>query len=232
MKHPPERRLIGYARVSTEDQDLSLQRAALIRYGVRPEHIFEEHASGKSMARKELARALRSMRDEDTIVVWKLDRLGRTLRGVLEVLQQIEDEGVNFVSITESFDTTTPMGKAMLQICMVFAELERNMISERTKAGIMEARKRGARFGQPNRITDVPKRIAYLRKKDAEGELRDQDGDLAMRAEDLRIELNKSKYGGREIKNAETVRRWARQGFPKLVADPTEPPLNLNEDGD
>ncbi|MEE4539087.1 MAG: recombinase family protein [Erythrobacter sp.] len=232
MKIEPERRLIGYARVSTDDQDLTLQREALMRYGVKREHIFEEHASGKTMKRVMLSRALRSMREHDTIVVWKLDRLGRTLPGVLEVLQQIKDEGVHFVSITESFDTGSPIGQAMLQICMVFAELERNMISERTKAGIMEAKKRGAKFGQPNKITDVPKRLAYLQQLEAEGKLRDEDGDLRMRADDLRAELNKAKYGGGAIKSAETVRRWVRMGYPKLVpgADVVrDEPLDLKE---
>ena len=80
----------GYARVSTDDQDLTLQREALIRYGVDPKWIYEEHASGKSMERPQLLRCLRSMRDEDTLVVWKLDRLGRNLKGVLEMLERIE----------------------------------------------------------------------------------------------------------------------------------------------
>lgn len=222
----PLRRLYGYARVSTDDQDLSLQRAALVRFGVDPQWIYEEHASGKSMQRPELARCLRSMRDEDTLIVWKLDRLGRTLKGVLEVLETIEAEGIRFVSITESFDTTTPMGKAMLQICMVFAELERNMISERTKAGIMEAKKRGQRFGQPNKILDVPPRINLLRRMDRDGKLRDDDGDLVMRAEDLRGRLNRIAPKAAPITSTETVRRWVRQGMPGLAEDPSdEPPL-------
>lgn len=221
----PLRRLYGYARVSTDDQDLSLQRAALIRYGVEPQWIFEEHASGGTMKRKQLSYCMRSMRAEDTLVVWKLDRLGRTLKGVLEALEKIEAEGIKFVSITESFDTTSPMGKAMLHMAMVFAELERSMISERTKAGIMEAKKRGQRFGQPHKIVDVAPRIGLLRRMDREGKLRDDDGDLIMRAEDLRLKLNRAAPKASPIENAETVRRWVRQGMPGLGLPDDDEPL-------
>jgi DNA invertase Pin-like site-specific DNA recombinase len=217
MTKEPLRRLYGYARVSTDDQDLSLQRAALIRHGVDPDWIYEEHASGGSMKRKQLSYLLRSIRPHDTLVVWKLDRLGRTLRGVLDVLEQIESDGINFVSITESFDTSTPMGKAMLQMALVFAELERSMISERTKAGLMEARKRGKKFGQPNKILDFPKRIGLLRRLERGGKLRDEDGDLAIKAEDLRVRLNNADKNAQPITSAETVRRWARKGFPGLA---------------
>ena len=226
MTPEPLCRLYGYARVSTDDQDLTLQREALIRYGVEPQWIYEEHASGKTMKRPKLDNCLRSMRDKDTLVVWKLDRLGRTLKGVLEVLEMIEADGIKFVSITENFDTTTPMGKAMLHICMVFAELERNMISERTKAGIMEAKKRGKRFGQPNKILDFAPRIKLLRRMDRDGKLRDEDGDLLMRAEDLRERLNRVAPKSAPITSAETVRRWVRQGMPGLSGDAGEdPPL-------
>ena len=218
MEYEPERRLIGYARVSTDDQDLTLQREALIRYGVKPEHIYEEHASGKSMERKQLRLALKSMRAEDTIIVWKLDRLGRTLKGVLEVLEHIEANGVKFVSLTESFDTTTPIGKAMLHICMVFAELERSMIAERTKAGMMEAKKRGQRYGKPHTIRDVPRRLAYLRRLHKAGKLLDKDGDPIPTAESLRLKLNDLDPEAPEIESAETIRRWYR-------GNATNPPL-------
>ena len=235
MATEPLRRLYGYARVSTDDQDLTLQREALIRYGVDPDWIYEEHASGASMKRKQLSYLMRSMRPEDTLVVWKLDRLGRTLKGVLEVLEKIEADRIGFVSITESFDTTTPMGKAMLQMAMVFAELERSMISERTKAGIMEAKKRGQKFGQPHKILGVPKRINLLRRMDRDGKLRDEDGDLAMKAEALRVRLNSVAKDARPITSAETVRRWVRgsKDHPPFegLGDPVEDePLQLDKE--
>lgn len=230
MQYEPERRLIGYARVSTEDQDLSLQRAALIKFGVRPEHIYEEHASGKSMKRKALSMALRSMRSEDTIVVWKLDRLGRTLKGVLEVLEFIEKEGVNFVSLTESFDTSTPMGKAFLQFAMVMAELERNLISERTKAGIAQAKTRGVKFGQKHTILENDKRMRKLRDLERRGQLRTPSGKLQMRAQDLMEILNRADPAAKPIEALETVRRWAR-GEPKRNLKPFEG-LDLDADDD
>jgi DNA invertase Pin-like site-specific DNA recombinase len=239
----PLRRLYGYARVSTEDQDLTLQRDALERYGVDPEWIYEEKASGGSMNRKVLARLLRSMRSEDTLVVWKLDRLGRSLSGVLEVLAQIESDGIHFVSVTESFDTSSPLGKAMLQICLVFAEMERNMISERTKAGMAIRKAQGVRFGAKHMIMDSPKRMAFLRQLEAEGELRDETGkQLAVDANWLMNQLNAKDKQAKQIKNAETVRRWARgtkdnkdpekwrtKPFEKLFVDVGEPKL---DDGD
>jgi len=146
MEIEPERRLIGYARVSTDDQDLTLQRKALVGYGVQPEHIFEEHASGGRMDRPALRRALRSMRGGDTIVVWKLDRLGRTLTGVIEAVEEMTQEGVNLVSLTEKIDTTSAMGRAFFQIALVFAELERALISERTKAALAQKRANGETY--------------------------------------------------------------------------------------
>jgi DNA invertase Pin-like site-specific DNA recombinase len=228
----PLRRLYGYSRVSTEDQDLTLQRSALERYGVDPEWIYEEHGSGGTMDRKVLSRLLRSIREEDTLVVWKLDRLGRTLKGVLQVLEEIERDGIHFVSLTESFDTSTPIGKAMLHICLVFAELERNMISERTKAGMMEAKKRGKKFGRRHMILTVPKRINWLRRQHKAGKLLDADGDLTMTAEQIRVKLNKLAPDALPIQNEATILRWKNGAgsFPPLagldVEDVDDEPLD------
>ena len=229
MEYEPERRLIGYARVSTEDQDLRLQRDALIKYGVKPEHIYEEQASGGTMKRRQLSFALRSMREHDTIVVWKLDRLGRSLAGVLEVLERIAKEGVHFVSITENFDTSTPMGRAFLQMALVMAELERSLISERTKAGIAAAKAAGQRFGRSHTILDHAKRLRYLRGLDRKGELRNSDGELRMSARALMEKLNDPKRNSdpkQVITNEETVRRWKRAGFPGLTNNDGDEPLD------
>lgn len=207
MDHAPEHRLIGYARVSTDDQDLTLQRRALVGYGVQPEHIFEEHASGGTMNRLALSRALRSMRRGDKIVVWKLDRLGRTLTGVIETVKQMTEEGVELVSLTEKIDTTSAMGRAFFQIALVFAELERALISERTKAGIEVAKARGAQFGQPGKIVDNPKRLAVARQIVEEGL------EHVTAAEAVR-RLNAADPKARPIKSLETWRRWLRIGCP------------------
>lgn len=213
----------GYARVSTDDQDLALQYSALTKFGVEEEHIYSDHASGKNMEREKLQRLVRVLRQGDTLVVWKLDRLGRDLAGVLDMIRKLEEEGIEFVSLTENFDTKTPIGKAFLQIALVFAELERNMISERTKAGMAAQKAAGARFGRKPLIwfkgRGSEKRIAHLRDLDAAGELRGPDGFLIWKAKDLAEELNKPKNmdkGDKPITNPETVRRWQREQFPGL----------------
>lgn len=199
--------LIGYARVSTEDQDLSLQRQALERYGVPPENIYEEHASGGKIDRKQLGYALKACRGGDTFVVWRLDRLGRTLPHILDILERLRVEGVRFVSLSESWDTSTPGGKAMMAMSAIFAELERDLISERTKAGIAAARARGVEFGQPHSIKDNPKRLAAIRPFVEDGR-----ADLLTPAEALDI-LNRADPKARRIKSAETWRRWRREGY-------------------
>lgn len=223
-------RLFGYARVSTDDQDLALQLAALARHGVPENYIFSEHASGKTMQRAALKRVVKVMRPGDTLVVWKLDRLGRTLTGVLEMIEALAKDGIDLISVTESFNTQTPMGKAFLQIALVFAELERNMISERTKAG-MAARKAAdptVKWGMKHFLADFPDRMKHVQGLYNAGEFtlearpsEKHPGALFMKgmtAAALMAEVNAVKVkGGRPIKNAETVRRWLREGAPGLT---------------
>ncbi|HBB81965.1 MAG TPA: resolvase [Sulfitobacter sp.] len=154
-------RKIGYARVSTADQNPDMQIAALKAYGVPEELIFVDRASGGSMNRPMFIRALKTAQHEGTeFVVWKLDRMGRTLEGIIDVLKLLEGRGVKFFSLTERVDMTTPMGKAMLQMMAVVAELERNLIIERTKAGIARARERGERGGRPIAMTPARVEVA------------------------------------------------------------------------
>lgn len=207
MTTEPERRLIGYARVSTDDQDLTLQKRALLAYGVSEEHIFEEHASGAKMDRPALKRALRAMRDGDKIVVWKLDRLGRTLTGVIETVELMKAEGVELVSLTEMLDTTSAMGEAFFRISLIFAELERKLISERTKAGIAVRKAQGVRFGQPGKITDNPKRLAEAKRIVEEGVEN-------ITAQQALIRLNAADKKAKPIKSVETWNRWRRLGCP------------------
>lgn len=161
-ENPPVRR-IGYARVSTADQNPDMQIAALEAYGVPRELIFVDRASGSSLDRPEFIRALRYAQHPGTeFVVWKLDRLGRTLEGIVEVLKLLEQRGLKFFSLTERVDMTTPMGKAIIQIMGAVAELERNLIVERTKAGIARARERGEKGGRPVAMTPARVEVADM----------------------------------------------------------------------
>jgi DNA invertase Pin-like site-specific DNA recombinase len=149
---------IGYARVSTKDQNLDLQIDALT--AANCDLIFEETESGKKAERPELAKALAVLNAGDTLVVYKLDRLTRSLQHLLEVSQILKDKKANLQSTTNDIDTSNPMGKAFFQIIGVIAELEREVIVERTLAGLKAARNSGAKFG-PKQKTD-PKTIRAL----------------------------------------------------------------------
>ena len=133
--------LLGYARVSTQDQDATAQIAALRAAGC--ELIFQEKASGGRWDRPELHRLLGQLRKEDVLVVWKLDRLSRSLKDVLSLMEKIAQAGAGFRSLTEVIDTTTPAGRMMMQIVGTFAEFERAMLRERTQSGLDVARKQG-----------------------------------------------------------------------------------------
>ncbi|RTR22115.1 recombinase family protein [Deinococcus radiophilus] len=143
--------LIGYARVSKGDQDSALQLKALEAAGVT--RVFKEQASGGRWDRPELHRALEHLREGDVLVVWKLDRLSRSLKDLLTILEQIEGRGAGFRSLTENIDTTTPAGRMMMQMVGSFAEFERAMIRERTKAGLEQARAAGRIGGRRPKLT-------------------------------------------------------------------------------
>lgn len=133
--------LIGYARVSTEDQRLDLQRDALAAAGCH--RIFEDRASGARADRPGLAAALSHLRRGDTLVVWRLDRLGRTTHQLVGLLERFERDGIRLRSLQDGIDPASVIGRAMLQIGAVFAEMERNLLRERTRAGLAAARARG-----------------------------------------------------------------------------------------
>ncbi len=148
--------LLGYARVSKGDeQNNALQAKALRAAGCRK--LFEEAASGGRWDRPELHRMLDQLREGDTVVVWKLDRLSRSLKDVLHIMERIAEAGAGFQSVTESIDTTTPAGRMMMQMVGSFAEFERAMIRERTSAGLAVARAEG-RIGGRRKKLDVSKR--------------------------------------------------------------------------
>ena len=151
--------LLGYARISKADnQDTTPQRHALNEAGC--ERIFEEAASGGRWDRPQLHRLLDQLREGDTLVVWKLDRLSRSLKDLLIILEKIEQAGAGFKSLTEAIDTTVPAGRMMMQMLGSFAEFERTIIRERTRAGLEQARARGHLPGRkPKLLPDQRKEI-------------------------------------------------------------------------
>lgn len=155
--------LIGYARVSTFEQTLTLQQDALTRGGC--DRIFTDTASGARADRPGLAKALDFVRTGDTLVVWKLDRLGRSLSHLLETVASLQRQGVGFRSLTEQIDTTTSGGKLIFHIFASLAEFERDIIRERTNAGLMAARARGKKGGRPRAAAlSDPKKIALAQR--------------------------------------------------------------------
>jgi DNA invertase Pin-like site-specific DNA recombinase len=146
-----ESMLIGYARVSTSDQTLNLQNDALEK--ICCSKIFTDVISGAKAERKGLEEALAYVREGDTLVVWRLDRLGRSLKHLIEVVGDLDKRGIGFKSLTENIDTTTSGGKLIFHIFGALAEFERNLIRERTNAGLLAARARGRKGGRPKSLT-------------------------------------------------------------------------------
>ena len=159
--------LIGYMRVSKADgsQTTDLQRDALIAAGVDPDHMYEDRASGKKEDRPELAACLKALRSGDTLLVWKLDRLGRDLRHLVNIVHDLTARGVGLKVLTgqgAAVDTTTAQGKLVFGIFAALAEFERELISERTKAGLESARARGRKGGRPFKMTPAKVRLAMV----------------------------------------------------------------------
>ncbi len=163
---------IGYARVSTIEQNLSLQRDALKAAGCGK--IIEDKASGGKVKRDGLERALEMLRPGDTLAVWRLDRLGRSLKHLIELMGELEGQGIGFQSTTEAIDTTTPGGKLVFHIFAALAEFERNLIRERTHAGLAAARARGRKGGRRPKLGEKQRALAidlYRQKKQTVGEI-------------------------------------------------------------
>ena len=152
----------GYARVSTDDQNPALQLAALKKAGCKT--VFkDEGISGATTKRLALGRCLKTIRAGDTLIVWKLDRLGRSLRDLIAMLDDFKQRSIKFQSLTESIDTESPTGRAMWQMIGVLAELERSLNTERTRAGVKVAQKRGVKFGRNPKLS--PTQIAHARQQ-------------------------------------------------------------------
>ena len=157
--------LVGYMRVSKTDgsQTVDLQRDALLAAGIDADHLYDDHASGNRDDRPGLAACLKALRDGDTLVVWKLDRLGRNLHHLINTVHDLTARGVGLKVLTgqgAAIDTTTPAGKLVFAIFAALAEFERELISERTTAGLASARARGRNGGRPYKMTAAKLRLA------------------------------------------------------------------------
>ena len=149
---------IGYARVSTQDQSLDLQIDALRKEGC--EKIYAEKISGMSDQRPKLLELIDYARKDDIVVVYKLDRLGRSTKSLIKLTEELDEKGIELLSIRDSIDTTNAVGKAMFRMLAVLSEMERDLISERTRAGLESARARGRRGGRPKKDSrDIEKAI-------------------------------------------------------------------------
>jgi DNA invertase Pin-like site-specific DNA recombinase len=157
---------IGYARVSTQEQNLDLQKDALRRAGCKK--IIEDVASGKTERRSGLDHVRELLREGDVLVVWRLDRLGRSLKHLIELMTELEQKKIGFQSLQESIDTTSPGGKLVFHMFGALAEFERNLIRDRTKAGLDAARARGRKGGRPQKLSTQQRALAidlYNQKK-------------------------------------------------------------------
>lgn len=162
---------IGYARVSSSNQDLELQKEELLKAGCQK--IYSESVSAKDNNRTELMAMIGTLRPDDVVVVYKIDRIARSLKGLIEIAELLKEKSVDLISLDsgDRVDTTSPMGRAFFQIAGVFAELERSMINVRTKAGIDKAKANGIKFGRKNGSTNkktakkVEKIEIYLKAK-------------------------------------------------------------------
>jgi len=144
--------LVGYARVSTQEQNLTLQREALVQAGCR--QVFEDTASGAHTDRPGLAKAMEILRAGDTLVVWKLDRLGCSVGHLVGVVDSLQKQGVQFQSLTDAIDTSTSSGRFFFHVMASLAEMERELTVERTRVGLEAARKLGRKGGRPRKMTN------------------------------------------------------------------------------
>ncbi len=194
---------VGYARVSTTDQNLDLQQDALLV--AKCERIFTDTASGAKAQRPGLTQALQCCRSGDTLVVWKLDRLGRSLPHLVETVRDLIAREVGFKSLQENIDTTTSSGKLIFHIFASLAEFERDIIRERTQAGLSSARARGRKGGRPKGVNEKKQKAALALKNDPERSVKEICDILGMsrntyykytRSENKRVEVPQQSEAG------------------------------------
>ena len=190
--------LIGYARVSTQDQNLDLQLDALKQAGC--ELLFTDTLSGAKAERPGLKDTLSHLRRDDTLVVWKLDRLGRTTKGLIDLVEQLKERRIGFKSLQDNIDTSTPMGQFFFVVFSAIAELERSMIRERSKAGLLAAKARGRKGGRPFALR---------------GENRVDAMKLLEAGRDIKYVMQK--YGISRSTLDRNWKRWQEEKFGKIV---------------
>ena len=174
--------LIGYARVSIEEQSLEMQIQALMKAGVPKAHISVEKVSAARVVRPALEEILSGLRDGDTLVVWKMDRIARSLVDLLTKMDQIKASGASFRSLTEQIDTSTPGGRLIFHVLGALAEFERDLIRERTRTGVKAAQARGVRFGQEPKLS--------VRDREKAQKLRDKGMSIRVIADQFDVSHN------------------------------------------
>ena len=177
---------IGYARVSTQEQELSLQIDALETAGC--EHIYQEKITGAKKARPELQRMMSQLRKEDTVVIWKLDRLARSLKDLVSIVNEIQGKEAELQSLNDHIDTSTPHGKFTFHLFAALAEFERDIISERTKAGLAAARARGRMGGRPKGLSQKAEHTAII------AEQLYRDGELSVKEICKQLSISKGTF--------------------------------------
>lgn len=202
--------MIGYMRVSTDDQNMDMQKRALVKYGVDETRIFSDTMTGSRMNRRGLDLAVKAAGPDVTIVVWKLDRLGRSTIGVLNLLDELTKKKVGIVSLTENIDTTSPHGKFFVTVIAAFAQLERDLVSERTKAGIAAAQARGVKMGPKHSVLGYPKRLKAFLKLLNEGDLETMSGREIIEA------MNAADPKAPPIQTPQSYYNWKKKGFNGL----------------
>ena len=195
---------VGYARVSTTDQNIDMQMDALRRENCR--EIFQDHASGIKSDRDGLARALEFMREGDTLVVWKLDRLGRSLKHLIDIINLLNEKGMYFKSLQESIDTGSSGGKLIFHVFGALAEFERDMISERTIAGMAAAKERGRIGGRPRKLNENNRALALSLMEDKSYSAKDVCRTLGISKTTLYRNLQEYKKSGSDSKKKKKLR--------------------------
>ena len=219
-------RYFGYVRVSTEEQSLDLQMDALMKADVPKNRIYSDKASGRSMVRPGLERVKKTMRPGDCLVVWKLDRLGRSALGLAQIVKELEDDGIHFKALDWEIDTTQPFGKLIFHIMAAIAELESALISERTKAGVAAAQARGVTFGKAHYILGYPKRLKEFVRLWVRGDIH-KGGDEPLLGHHLTAAqvveaMHKADPEAPKFKRAQSYTNWKKskfKGFDRKAAD-------------
>ena len=214
MENEFKGRDFAYARVSTVDQNLDLQYDAFERAGIPRNRVYEDKASGRSLDRAGLQRVMKLMRSGDRLTVWRLDRLGRNAVEVLPLVQDLDEAGIAFRSLQEGIDATTSGGRMMLGMLAVMAQWESDVISERTKAAMATARKRGAKQGRRNYILGSKKRLKRFTEMWLNGDVPEgaAGGQTVIR------EMNRVDRKAPQYKAPASYTNWRSKKFPGLRA--------------